>query len=106
MRRDATACPPEVPLSAAALRVLRLMLEAEIADQWEEAELACEGAQCWVGLERTSRTVVNELLRRALIRDCGESGKGLERYTLNEDGRRAAVDPMYRVPELHGRRRS
>lgn len=97
---------PEGTLGAAALRVLRLMLEAELAEQFEEAELVCDGAQCWVGLERTSRTIVSELLRRALIRDCGESGKGIERYTLNEDGRRAAVDPAYQVPELHGRCRS
>jgi len=97
---------PEGPLGTGARRVLRLMLEAELAEQFEEAELVCDGAQCWVGLERTSRTIVSELLRRALIRDCGESGKGIERYTLNEDGRRAAVDPKYEVPELHGRCRS
>ncbi len=106
MTRAVKHALPDGTLSAAAQRVLRLMLEAELAEQWEEAELACEGAQCWVGLERTSRTIVSELLRRALIRDCGESGKGIERYTLNEDGRRAAIDPTYQVPELHGRCRS
>lgn len=72
----------------------------------EEAKLVCDGAQCWIGLDHTSRTIVNELLRLALIRDEGESGKGIERYTLNEDWRRAAVDPTYQVPELHGRCRS
>ncbi len=106
MTRGATACPPEVLLSVAAQRVLKRMLETELAEQFEEAELVCDGAQCWIGLDRTSRTIVNELLRLALVRDEGESGKGIERYTLNEDGRRAAVDPTYRVPELHGRCRS
>ena len=106
MTRDATACPPEVLLSVAAQRVLKRMLEAELAEQFEEAELVCDGAQCWIGLDRTSRTIVNELLRLALVRDEGESGKGIERYTLNEDGRRAAVDPTHQVPELHGRGRS
>ncbi len=93
-------------LSAAAQRVLARMLEAEQAEQFEDAELVCEGRQCWVGLEQTSRAVVNELLREVLIRDIGEGGKGAERYTLNEDGRLAAADPTYKVPELYGRERT
>ncbi len=98
---------PDSPshLSVAAQLVLARMLEAEQAERLDDAELVCEGRQCWVGLERTSRAVVTELLREALIRDTGESGKGVERYTLNEDGRRAALDPRYKVPELYGMNR-
>lgn len=93
-------------LSKAAQRILKTMLQAELAQEFEDAELVCEGRSCWCGLEQTSRAVVNELLRAVLIRDMSEQGKGVERYTLNEDGRRAAVDPTYRVPEMEGRSRA
>lgn len=86
--------------------MLLSMLQAEQAEEFEDAELVCDGCSCWCGLEQTSRAVVNELLRSALIRDSGEQGKGVERYTLNEDGRKAALDPGYRVPELDGRPRA
>lgn len=93
-------------LSAGAQRVLTEMLKAEQAERFDDAELVCEANQCWIGLEQTSRAVVNELLREVLIRDQGEGGKGVERYTLNDDGRRAALDPSYTVPELYGRERA
>ncbi len=93
-------------LSAAAQRVLARMLEAEQAEQFDDAELVCDGRQCWIGLEQTARAVVNELLREVLIRDTSDGGKGAERYTLNEDGRRAAADPSYKAPELYGRERT
>lgn len=109
-RRTAACRKPLNPnspshLSVAAQRVLARMLKAEQVEQFDDAELVCDGRQCWVGLEQTSRAVVNELLREALIRDTSDVGKGAERYTLNEDGRRAAVDPGYKVPELYGRGR-
>jgi len=83
-----------------------LMVAAEEDDILEDAEIACEGGACWCGAWRTSRAVVNELIRACLLHDSGEQGKGIERYTLNEDGRKAAADPHYVVPELEGRSRA
>lgn len=89
-------------LSLGAQRVLVRMVQAEAAEEYEDAELVCEGAQAWVGLYRTSPAVVLELLQSCLISGA-VTGAGVQRYTLNEDGRKAAEDPTYRPPELSGR---
>lgn len=81
-------------LSLAAHRVVKLMAAAEKADALEDAEIVCEGQSCWVGLNRTTRAVVTELLRKVLVRSEDCNG-GVERYTLNSDGRRAVDDPTH-----------
>ena len=86
------AAPPL--LSAGARRVLVELLEAESDDRLEDAEIACEGLQCWVGPRRTRRAVVNELLRGCFI-STAPCGEDLERYGLNSDGRLAARDPSH-----------
>lgn len=93
---------PEQPISRAAQAVLQRMIEAHDKDDFENAELVCDGGECWVGYRRTSRAIVNELLRAVLIRDVGEQGKRMERYSINEDSRKAAVDPTWRPPEMRG----
>lgn len=84
-------------ISKAAQRVLKLMVAADKAGDYLDAELVCSGRDAYVGLHSTSRAVVNELLRMVLVRDAGEHGiaNGLERYTVNSDGRKAAEDPTY-----------
>lgn len=82
-------------LSVAARRVLQRMKAAEDADDLDNAEIVCEGRICYVGLDRTTKGVVYELLRYVLIHDDSEQGKGVERYTLNEEGRAILADPNY-----------
>lgn len=75
------------------------MLEAEEAEDFDEAEIVCEGRECWLGLGKISRKTVYQLLQLCLISDSGEKGKGVERYVLNEEGRAMARDPLY-VPKI------
>jgi hypothetical protein len=79
-------------ISVGAQTILKLMVKAEAAEAFEDAELVCERTLCFVGCRNTSRAIVNELLRHALLRDMSEAGAGIERYTLNSDGRLAALD--------------
>lgn len=85
-------------------QVLQMMADAEDRRDYANAELVCEGLECYVGLERTSRSVVNTLLRLVLVR-CEDFGNGsVERYTINADGRKMLADPNY-VPEIVGHMR-
>lgn len=75
--------------------MLKLMLQAEVAEAFEDAELVCERAMCFVGCHRTSRAIVNELLRNSLVSNVGDTEATIERYTLNSDGRLAAADRFH-----------
>ena len=88
-------------LSRGAHEVIKRMLAAEQAEDFEDAEIVQDGRECWQGHYRTSAKVVMELLRSVLLRDCGEE-KGVRRYSLNEDGRKACADPTWRPPEMRG----
>jgi hypothetical protein len=88
-------------ISYGAQVILQKMVMAEDDEELEDAELACEGAACYVGYWRTTRAIVNELLRSCLVSSVSEIGSnGIERYALNSDGRKAAVDPTWINPEL------
>ncbi len=87
-------------ISHGAQEILRKMRAAEDAEDFGEAELVREGSEVWLGYWKTTSAIVNELLRHCLIRDDSEQGKGIERYTINEDGRKAADDRAYVPAEL------
>ena len=86
-------------ISAGAMRILKRMTEAEAIEEWEDAEIVCDGRTCYVGLDSISKACVYELLRFVLISDESEQGKGVERYSLNEEGRAMVADPNY-VPKI------
>jgi hypothetical protein len=86
-------------LSRGAQRILTLMHDAHVRDEYENAELTCEGRACWVGATRTSRAVVHELLLHCLLNLVSLPGD-LERYYINEDGRKCALDPTHRPQGL------
>jgi hypothetical protein len=50
-------------LSKRTLEVLRSLLAAERAENWDQAEIVCDGLDCWMGDERLSRQTVNRLVR-------------------------------------------
>lgn len=85
-------------ISKAAMRVLTQMKDAEDTDDFDDAEIVCEGRSCYVGLDSISKATVNELLRLVLISDDSD-GKGVERYSLNEEGRAMVADPDY-IPKI------
>ena len=86
-------------ISKAAMRVLTQMKAAEDTDDLDDAEIVCEGRSCYVGLDSISKATVNELLRLVLVRDDSDQGKGMQRYSLNEEGRAMVADPDY-VPKI------
>lgn len=54
-------------LTAAMLRVLQGIADAEAADALEDAESVCDGLQCWRGDDQTSLATVNALLKLTLV---------------------------------------
>ena len=81
------------------MRILTRLKDAEDADNMDDAEVVCEGRTCFVGLDTVSKAKVYELLRLVLISDDSEQGKGVERYSLNEEGRAMVNDPNY-IPKI------
>jgi hypothetical protein len=79
-------------LSRRAIEVLKTMIEAEKAGEYDEAEIVCEGRTCWLGIERLSRKMVDSLVQHVAISHVSEPGS-LERYTINGTGRKIAEDP-------------
>lgn len=86
-------------ISFAARRILSRLKDAEDADNLEDAEIVCDGRVCYVGLDTVSKAKVFELLRLVLISDDTDTGGGLERYSLNEEGRAIVSDPFY-IPKI------
>ena len=80
-------------LSIRAFQLLERLYEAEREERYEDAEIVCDGRECWIGLEKTSRQIVYQLLRLCVIGDVSDGGT--ERYTLNEEGRKVVNDPTY-----------
>ena len=86
-------------ISRAAMQVLTRMKQAEDADELDDAEIVCEGRDCYVGLDSISKATVNELLRVVLIHDDSDQGGKVERYSLNEEGRATVKNPNY-IPKI------
>lgn len=73
-------------------KVLSTMIAAEEAEAYDEAEIVCDGASCYLGLDRISRRTVEGLLRCVAISMASEPGS-LERYVITETGRLIEKDP-------------
>lgn len=78
-------------LSKRAIEVLQSLQAAERAENWDHAEIVCDGIDCWMGDERISRQTVNRLVRVVAV--SLDDGGGAEHYTLNGTGRALAEDP-------------
>jgi hypothetical protein len=82
-------------MSPACKRLLETLLAMEKEpDGSYEAEVVCDGAACYVGVERFSRKTVNEAVRVCALENVSDEG-GIDRFTLNEIGK-----GMLRRPEL------
>ncbi len=86
-------------LSKAATRILKDLKAAEDRDDLFDAEVVCDGRSCYVGLRSVSKATVNELLRLVLICVDSDLGAGVERYSLNEEGRAILENSDY-VPKI------
>lgn len=65
--------------------VLEDMHKAEQKKRFEDAEVVCDGLECWVGLRRISRRTVDGLLRLTAISP--EKFDKSSVYVLNDTGR-------------------
>ena len=79
-------------LTKRAIELLRLMAEAEAREDYEGAEIVCDGLWCYLGEQAVSRRTVNVLLRHVAVSMASEPGS-TERYVLSGSGRKMAGDP-------------
>jgi len=84
---------PKRLLSVRALEVLKAMR----SDPEANGELVCSGIEVWVGLERTSHSILKKLLQLCLVSKESNPG-GYDIYILNSDGRQIIDDPTYEPP--------
>ncbi len=73
--------------------ILTAMAESEAREDFEDAEIACDRGVCFLGDTRVAKRTVFALLRLCLVRDETEGTGHLERYTINEHGRRQQPPP-------------
>jgi hypothetical protein len=92
-------------LTTAMRHLLDELLVAEREGRLEEAEVVCEGVECWVGYRRVSRNTINALLR--LLALSQDRLGGAEHYSLNCIGRELSAQPALaekvRLAILHGK---
>ena len=79
-------------LTKRAAEILDLMLEAEMRQDYEGAEIVCDGLSCYLGEMLVSRRTVTNLIRHVAVSLASEPG-GMERYTVSGTGRKIAADP-------------
>jgi hypothetical protein len=70
--------------------ILTTLRDAEDASDFHNAEIVCEGIECWIGYMRISRATVNALVRMVLLHY--DKVGGAEHYTINGSGRAALED--------------
>lgn len=81
-----TTSPADAPvLTRRAREVLQQMADTDAAD--DDAEIVCERGQCWLADDRIAPRTVRQLLMAVLV-GCDGFGDRIERYHINEAGRR------------------
>lgn len=76
-----------------AREVLEHLVRAEKAEDWDEAEIVCDGLVCYLGYDtKISRRTVSNLLRHVAISQTSNPGE-TQRYAINGTGRAILDDP-------------
>lgn len=88
---------PREYLTKRQLEVLQHMAAAHAREDWDEAEIAGQGLECWLGDERVGRKTVEALVSLMLVTE--EASPGLTRWPINSVGLRIAKEPEL-IPEL------
>lgn len=80
-----------MPLSKRATEILK-----HLRDDPDPDLICCKG-ECWCGEEKTSKRIVNELLRLVLISEDGGYGLDdkVQRYHINEWGLKVLNNPNF-----------
>lgn len=79
-------------LTKRALELLGLMTAAEAREEYDEAEIVCDGFRCYLGEIPVSHRTVKNMLQHVAVSAASEPGS-LERYVISETGRRILEDP-------------
>ena len=75
------------------MQILREMHDATVREDFENAEIVCEGIECWLGIRRVACVTVDMLLRLVCLSE--DSENKVRRYTINGTG-----EAVLRRPEL------
>jgi hypothetical protein len=83
-------------LTKRAFELLQIMVDSETApvedDGYDRTEIICEGAICYLGLDKISyRTVLNLIAHCCISLNSGE--ESARRFSINGTGRAALADP-------------
>lgn len=78
-------------LSPRQREVLRLMREAELRDDWDDACIVKDGRSAYVGLESIAARTIYALVRAMAIKTIEGDADGYEVFGLTEEGRDLAV---------------
>lgn len=70
--------------------ILAHLQAAEDSGDDYEAEIVCDGGQCWMGSERLRQSTVDSLLRKVCLSH--NNLGGADHYTINGTGREALKD--------------
>lgn len=73
------------------IQALQDLDQAEREERYEDAEIVCDGIECWLGERRVSYRTVNSLLRLMALSYSGLGGAS--HYTLNGTGRELRKNP-------------
>lgn len=79
-------------LTNRAWELLRIMAREEADENWDDAEIVCEGITCYLGGNRTSQKTVNNLIEHCCVSECSDEGSTLHRYRINGTGKAALED--------------
>lgn len=79
-------------LSKRSLEVLHLMIEAEDREDYDAAEIVCDGIRCYLDESLVSRSTVKNLVQHVAVSLASEPGS-LERYVVSGTGRKIAENP-------------
>jgi hypothetical protein len=86
-------------LSPSMRRTLEELRDNADQERYEDAEIVCDGLECWLGQRRIARMTVNKLQQLTSISDVSDQNGGTQRFTINETGRNILKDES-QVPEL------
>jgi hypothetical protein len=76
-------------LSPRAVEVLKWMAEHKDGqDDYNDGYLTVSGLECWFGLNRTNRGVLNQLLECVFVSDQSGVGESSKLYAINGSGER------------------
>ena len=80
------------------LEVLQQMAAAYLREDWDEAEIAEEGIETWLGGERIGRITLKAFIDHTLVSADDFCSSGFQRWSINDTGLLVARKPEMADP--------